>query len=90
MNQALTSITIHNLDPIVYEKLKERASMSSISLNRLMKLLLAQSLGLEKSTKIADFSEFSQVWSESERAEFETSQRHFSSVDPEDWQLAKQ
>lgn len=85
MNQNTTSITIHNLDPIIYLALRERAQTTSVSLNRLIKSLLTQSLGLSKTKRIADFSAFSNQWSEEDLLEFQGSQAEFSRIDSVDW-----
>lgn len=86
MNQTSASITIHNLDPLLYSALREQAESDSLSLNRLIKNLLAQSLGLTKSGKVADFSEFSSRWSQDDLEEFQASQSDFSIINPVDWQ----
>lgn len=85
MNQCATSITIHNLDPVLYATLREKAEATNLSLNRLIKALLAQSLGLTKRQKVADFSQFLNQWSQEDYDEFIQSQTDFSTVNPADW-----
>jgi len=86
MNQTSASITIHNLDPLLYSALREQAESASLSLNRFIKNLLTQSLGLTKQSKVADFSEFSHQWSQEDLEEFQASQTDFSTINPVDWQ----
>lgn len=85
MNHSSPSITIHNLDPMLYGKLKQRAEDTQSSLNKLIKSLLMQSLGMTKSAKVADFSAFSGRWNAGDLSEFEKTQASFSTVDLSDW-----
>ena len=85
MNHSSVSLTIHNLDPVLYGELKQKAETANVSLNRLIKTLLTQALGLNKTTKIADFSDFSNQWTQNELTEFQQTQTQFSTVDATDW-----
>ncbi|HNQ16813.1 MAG TPA: hypothetical protein PKJ26_05045 [Candidatus Woesebacteria bacterium] len=86
MNHSSVSLTIHNLDPVLYRVLKQKADTTDVSLNRLIKTLLTQSLGLNKTTKVSDFSEFSKQWTREELKQFQQTQAQFSTVDATDWQ----
>lgn len=86
MNHSSVSLTIHNLDPLLYGVLKQKAEATNVSLNRLIKTLLTQSLGLNKTAKVADFSDFSNQWTQNELTEFQQTQTQFSTVDANDWQ----
>ena len=86
MNHQLVSLTIHNLDPLLYSELKQKAETTNVSLNRLIKTLLTQALGLNKTAKIADFSAFSNQWKPEELESFQQTQTQFSTVDVKDWQ----
>lgn len=85
MNQKSTSLTLHNLDFALYAALREHAAASNLSLNRLAKALLAKSLGLSQSKKVADFSQFSNLWSREDLSKFASTQTDFSSVNSLDW-----
>ncbi len=86
MNQTMTSITIHNLDPVLMSTLREQAEQTSVSLNKLIKSLLTHSLGLSKNPKVADFSAFTNQWSLDDAREFQESQTEFSDINLADWQ----
>ena len=86
MNHNSHSLTIHNLDPLLYSQLKQKAEATNVSLNRLIKTLLTQTLGLNKTAKISDFSAFSNQWSQKELKDFQSTQTQFSTVDVRDWQ----
>ena len=84
----MKSISIHGLDDRISKKIDEKAKREGLSLNRTIKNLLEDALGL-KSQKTKDhrddFIEFLGVWSEEEAKAFEESIRDFERIDPEDW-----
>ncbi|MCA9372884.1 hypothetical protein KC921_02185 [Candidatus Woesebacteria bacterium] len=86
MNHASHSLTIHKIDPVLYSELKQQAETADMSLNRLIKTLLKQALGLNKTAKISNFSAFSNQWSQEELEDFQQTQVQFSTVDATDWQ----
>lgn len=80
------SFTIHSLDEELNRRLSEEASRRRTSKNRLVKELLARSLGLPSEGKLHDdYREFCDLWSEEEREEFDSRQEDNSRVDPEEW-----
>lgn len=85
MNHSSVSLTIHNLDPVLYSVLKQKAEATNVSLNRLIKTLLTQSLGLNKTKKVADLSAFINQWDQDELKQFQQTQTDFSTVDATDW-----
>lgn len=84
----MKSITIHELDDSLEAMIEERARQEGLSLNRTVKKLLRQALGLEpggNGDRKADFAEFCGVWSKADRAEFDRKTRDLRKVDREDW-----
>ncbi len=81
----MKSITIHNLDDKLDKLLKEKAAQDGTSINKTIKELLQQCLGISRKQKKSDFSEFSGVWTRKEFEEFEDSTKGFEKVDSRDW-----
>lgn len=81
----MKSITIHGLDETLDGLLQEKAEQEGTSLNKIIKKLLQQSLGVSKQQKKFDFSEFSGIWTQAEFEEFERSTRDFEKIDSRDW-----
>lgn len=70
----MKSITIHNIDEPLAELIKSRARSEGMSINKTVKKLLEESLGVkpkDKAANLIDFEEFCGTWSDSELAEFE-------------------
>jgi len=84
----MKSITIHGLDDPLDTLIRERARKQNLSLNKTIKQLLAQSLGLsnkpEKSRKEL-FADLCGVWTNEDREEFVAATRDLNTVDPNDW-----
>ncbi len=81
----MKSITIHGLDDTLSQLIKEKADQDGTSLNKIIKGLLQESLGISKQQKKFDFSEFSGIWTQEEFKEFEHSIKDFEKVDNQDW-----
>ncbi|MBN1999598.1 hypothetical protein JW935_18735 [candidate division KSB1 bacterium] len=84
----MKSITIHNLDDRASEKLSEVAKAQGLSLNKTIKKILYESLGLkvgENKDHSEDFSEFFGNWSKEEGKIFEAAIQDFEKIDREDW-----
>ncbi len=80
------SITIHEIDPELNERLSQRARQEGVSKNQLVKDLLARAVGLPDSVGYSDdYREFCGVWSAAEHAEFTAAQGDNTKIDPEDW-----
>lgn len=80
------SFTIHSVDEELDRRLSEEARRRKTSKNRLVKELLARSLGLRTEGKLHDeYGEFCGLWSKAERDAFEARQEHNSQIDPEEW-----
>ena len=66
--------------------IEKRSRETGLSLNKTIKLLLAEAVGLnpvgrEKNT----FEEFCGVWDDSDLKEFEQATHDFSEINPTDW-----
>ena len=83
----MKSITIHGLDALLYERIKEKAKSQGLSLNKTIKNLLEKSLGIgtSKNDHREDFIEFFGAWSEGDAKEFDVSIQDFEKIDPGDW-----
>ncbi len=77
----MKSITIHKLDQELYQKLLDISQLQNTSINKLVKRLLRNSLGLtEKPTKKRDLSFLTGTWSEKEAKEFDDAIAFFDNV----------
>jgi hypothetical protein len=84
----MKSITIHNLDEPLDALLRKKARQQGTSLNKTIKSLLEDSLGIAPGKRPGhrdDFLDFCGVWSPNEVAEFEKTQSDFAKIDPEEW-----
>lgn len=84
----MKSITIHNIEEPLAELLKSKARAEGLSINKTVKKLLEESLGVkpkEKAANIKDFEEFCGIWSDSELADFEEATKDMRKVNREDW-----
>jgi len=83
----MKSITIHNMDESLASMLSIVAQNNNLSINKTIKMLLGSALGIATSPKkIADYSTFCGVWSESEQLEFDQNCADNEVVDPKDWE----
>lgn len=83
----MASITIHDIDAVLNERLAQESRRSNKSKNRLIKEILAREMGLPVESSYADdYREFCGVWTAAEAAEFAASQKDNCRIDPEDWQ----
>ena len=85
----MKSITIHGVDDPLAELIKSRAKEEGLSINKTVKKLLEESLGVRPANSGRNrhnFEEFCGVWSESEHKEFDVNTRELREIDPEEWQ----
>ena len=85
----MKSITIHHLDTAVAKMIEAKAKSAGQSINKTVKEMLEQSLGLRPSAEnrhADDFAEFFGVWKLSDLQRFERLTSGFRQVDNEDWQ----
>jgi hypothetical protein len=82
------SITIHDLDEQLADLIRRKARADGTSLNRTIKKLLEQAVGMrprEEGLHTEAFAEFCGVWSEAELRELDESLASFEVVDEGDW-----
>ena len=84
----MTSITIHGLEDPIDSLIREKARQQGISLNKTIKQLLAESLGISHDIKKHrhDFEDLSGTWSPEDLEEFTRNTQEFSITDPRDWE----
>ena len=84
----MKSITIHDLDLDLYQRLTETAKRQGLSLNKTIKHLLENSLGKKDTPNTdhrEDFREFFGIWSEMEANTFTQSIHDFEQIPPNHW-----
>ena len=84
----MKSITIHNLDERLSKLIEKKARESGTSLNKTIKKLLSQALGLTPkldAAKSDEFLDLSGVWDENDFQDFNKNVEDLGKVDPEDW-----
>ncbi len=82
------SITIHQMDDQLARMIEAEAKKRGTSKNKVIKTLLAQSLGMKPSAgdgRRDAFAEFSGIWSADDLATFTTRTADFERVDTDDW-----
>ena len=85
----MKSITIHKIDGPLSELIKSKARSEGLSINKTVKKILEESLGVKPRSGGAfrrDFEEFYSIWSDTELAEFNERIGDLNKIDPEDWQ----
>jgi hypothetical protein len=84
----MTSITIHGLADPIDSLIREKARQEGISLNKAIKQLLAESLGVSQDIKTDrhDFEDLCGIWSPEDFEDFARTTRDFSVTDPNDWE----
>ena len=84
----MKSITIHGLDEQFSFQIEKKAKELGLSLNKTIKKLLEQALGIKKNPiegRKQAFKEFLGVWNKSDLREFSQNIRDFEKIDPKDW-----
>lgn len=84
----MKSITIHNLDDPLERLLEQRAKKEGQSLNKTIKALLAEALGIREKKKPDNRDEFVDLfgsWSQAEAKLFMKAVEDFEKIDGEDW-----
>lgn len=82
----MSSITVHNIEPELDKMIRQKAEAESNSLNKTIKNLLRNSLGLSKIAKQNNLDRFYGVWSKEEADEFDKIiNQEFEKIDPNDW-----
>jgi hypothetical protein len=84
----MKSITIHDLDKQLDLMIRKRARKDGKSLNKTIKNILEESLGIKKmqgASKRDEFMDLFGVWNKQDFNEFEKSVKDFAKIDKEDW-----
>ncbi|MDH5385985.1 MAG: hypothetical protein OEY18_14885 [Candidatus Aminicenantes bacterium] len=83
----MKSITIHGIDERTEKLIKKRAKSEDMSVNKVMKALLAEALGIDKNKKDnrEEFLDLFGVWTEDEGKQFFEAIKDLETVHPEDW-----
>jgi hypothetical protein len=83
----MKSMTIHNLGGALAGELKEEAAHEGVSLNRLVKKLLSERLGLsaERRSHRGEFMDLFGTWSGEDKKSFAKRAGDFERIDREDW-----
>lgn len=82
----MASLTIHEIDDVLNERLTQESRRRQKSKNQLIKEILAREMGLPVGVSYADdYREFCGVWTAAEAAEFAGLASDSRRIDPEDW-----
>jgi hypothetical protein len=83
------TLSIHNLDPAVEERIRQQAKASGKSLNQTIKELLAEAVRPAMRTAVErrrDFERFANTWTEEEANDFNRRVEEMCGrIDQEDW-----
>lgn len=85
----MKSITIHGLSDELDEMIRKKAERQNTSLNKTIKALLEEALGLNKKRKSdysKDFDDLFGIWTKQDAEEFKKATAQFERIDPQDWQ----
>ena len=85
----MKSITIHKIDAPLAELIKSKARSEGLSINKTVKKILEESLGVKPKPGGVfrkDFEEFCGIWSEMELTAFYERVEDLNRIDPEEWQ----
>ncbi len=85
----MKSISIHGIDKETEKAIKERAKADGKSVNKIVKELIAKSLGMgaqgRGTDKREEFVDLCGAWTGEEAAEFLERIEDLEAVDPKDW-----
>ena len=83
----MKSITIHGLDDDLDERIRSKAGAEGLSLNKTIKLLVRQGLGMgdQRSDRRQDFQDLFGTWSLADLEAFGRATEDLGRVDSEDW-----
>ncbi|MEK7119607.1 MAG: hypothetical protein AAB457_03615 [Patescibacteria group bacterium] len=80
----MKSLTLHNIDDVLYQRLVEIAADQNLSLNTTAKSVLGDSLGLTKKKRDLSWL-FSKKWTAKETTAFDKAIADTEKIDAEDW-----
>jgi hypothetical protein len=84
----MKSITIHGLDGPLWSMLKTKSEYEGLSLNKTVKMLLENALGVrpvKNMERYNEFKEFVGVWTDADLSEFKKCTEDFDKIEKEDW-----
>jgi hypothetical protein len=84
----MKSITIHGLDDQLDKLIRKRARMEGTSLNKTIKNLLKESLGIKQiknSDHREDFVDLFGIWSKTDKQKFDAAIKDLAKIDKEEW-----
>ncbi len=84
----MKSITIHGIDDVTAKQLEIVSEQMGLSLNKTIKKLLHEVLGIKPSnisSRKSDFEEFCGVWSKDDSKEFNKDTESLGQIEPEEW-----
>ncbi len=85
----MKSISIHGLDDTLEVMIKEKALKQGLSINKTIKKLLEEALGIrpkDSSMKEQAFSDLFGIWNQDDLNDFQESISDFDQIDEKDWQ----
>ena len=85
----MKSITIHGLQDPLDSLIRKQATKQGLSLNKTIKKLLAESLGLKSKKEVdhrMEFMDLFGVWTEEDLEEFSRAVQDFEEIDEGEWQ----
>ncbi len=83
----MKSLSIHGIDRELEKRIEERAKKAGRSVNKVVKEMIAKSLGLgdKPPDNRAVFADLCGVWTEAEAAEFAALVAELETIDAKDW-----
>ncbi len=84
----MKSITIHGIDDVTAKQLEIVSEQMGLSLNKTIKKLLHEVLGIKPadiSSRKSDFEEFCGVWSKDDIKEFNNNTESLEQIEPGEW-----
>jgi hypothetical protein len=89
MEGRMKSMTVHKMDDLLLDAIKERAEAKGESLNATIKELLSRAVGLEGNqadpTRSSGYRRFLGRWTADEATAFDKATADFEGIDENDW-----
>ena len=85
----MKSITLHKIDDPLFDLIKSKAKSEGLSINKTVKKILEESLGVKPMPNGAfrnDFEEFCGMWSDTELNEFQERTADLRKINSGDWE----
>ena len=84
----MKTISIHGIDEETEKIIRERAKSEGRSVNKIVKNMIADALGLggkKKKNKAGEYADLCGVWTKGETDQFLKNIEGLETIDPEDW-----